>query len=199
MFKYENEYTAKGCKNIMGIDEAGRGPLAGPVVCAGVIMPLGAMDIIAGVNDSKKLTAKCRDSLYAQIIDRAVAYQISVVDNKIIDEINIYQATKTGMIDCVKNISIKPDVVLIDGNMKFEGIGCYLSIVSGDAKSYTIAAASILAKVTRDRLMCTLGQRYEMYKFEKHKGYPTRLHIRLIEQYGLSDIHRLTFSVKERV
>jgi ribonuclease HII len=199
MFTYENAYIAKGCKNIMGIDEAGRGPLAGPVVCAGVIMPLDAGNIIEGVNDSKKLTEKCRDYLYAQIMDRAVAYQISVIDNKIIDAINIYQATKTGMTDCVKNIAVKPDIVLIDGNMNFEGIGRYRSIVSGDAKSYTIAAASIIAKVTRDRLMCALGQKYEMYKFEKHKGYPTKLHIRLIERYGLSDIHRLTFSVKERV
>ncbi|MCX4286976.1 MAG: ribonuclease HII [Clostridia bacterium] len=189
MFDYERELTGKGYKFIAGVDEAGRGPLAGPVVVAAVIMPLN--DVIDGVNDSKKLTAKKRDDLYEKILTKAVEYKVAVISHKTIDEINILNATKQGMLQCINGLS-KKDYVLIDA-VKTDCDVPSLSIIHGDALSYNIAAASIIAKVTRDRLMCELDKQYPQYNFSKHKGYGTAEHIRLLKQYGPCEIHRRSF------
>lgn len=192
MLEYENKLLASGKKLIAGIDEAGRGPLAGPVCVAMVIMPLGEKDIIEGVNDSKKLTEKKREELFGKIIDKAIAYHIEFVDEKTIDTINILNATKLGMLTCINNISVKPDIVLIDAvelNTDIET----LSIIKGDALSYSIACASILAKVSRDRLMLELDKKYPSYGFAKHKGYGTKLHIENLKTYGKCPCHRETF------
>ncbi len=189
MFDYERELTGKGYKFIAGVDEAGRGPLAGPVVVAAVIMPLN--DVIDGVNDSKKLTAKKRDDLYEKILTKAVEYKVAVISHKTIDEINILNATKLGMLQCINGLS-KKDYVLIDA-VKTDCDVPSLSIIHGDALSYNIAAASIIAKVTRDRLMCELDKQYPQYNFSKHKGYGTAEHIRLLKQYGPCEIHRRSF------
>lgn len=161
MFDYERELTGKGYKFIAGVDEAGRGPLAGPVVVAAVIMPLN--DVIDGVNDSKKLTAKKRDDLYEKILTKAVEYKVAVISHKTIDEINILNATKQGMLQCINGLS-KKDYVLIDA-VKTDCDVPSLSIIHGDALSYNIAAASIIAKVTRDRLMCELDKQYPNITF----------------------------------
>ena len=189
MFDYERELTGKGYKFIAGVDEAGRGPLAGPVVVAAVIMPLN--DVIDGVNDSKKLTAKKRDDLYEKILTKAVEYKVAVISHKTIDEINILNATKLGMLQCINGLSNK-DYVLIDA-VKTDCDVPSLSIIHGDALSYNIAAASIIAKVTRDRLMCELDKQYPQYNFSKHKGYGTAEHIRLLKQYGPCESHRRSF------
>ncbi len=190
MFEYENKY--KHLSYIAGIDEAGRGPLAGPVVCACVIMPLQSDKIIDGINDSKKLTEKKREALYEQIIKTAVSYSIVAIDKDTIDDINILNATKLGMKMAVKNLNIVPDVVLIDA-VKLDIDVMQESIIKGDAKSYNIAAASILAKVYRDRLMLEYAKTYPQYGFEKHKGYGTKAHIDALKQYGKCDIHRDSF------
>ena len=189
MFDYERELTGKGYKFIAGVDEAGRGPLAGPVVVAAVIMPLN--DVIDGVNDSKKLTAKKRDDLYEKILTKAVEYKVAVISHKTIDEINILNATRQGMLQCINGLS-KKDYVLIDA-VKTDCDVPSLSIIHGDALSYNIAAASIIAKVTRDRLMCELDKHYPQYNFSKHKGYGTAEHIRLLKQYGPCELHRRSF------
>lgn len=193
MFDYENKYLDSGYKLIAGMDEAGRGPLAGPVVCACAIMPLEKDKIIEGVNDSKKLTEKKREELYEKIIKTAICYSICEVDNKTIDEINILNATKLGMRNCVNNLSITPDVVLVDAVNKLDIDVEYLPIIKGDAKSYSIAAASILAKVYRDRLMVKLDEKYPNYNFKKHKAYGTKEHIENLKKYGKCEIHRNTF------
>lgn len=193
MLNFEKEYTQKGYKVIAGMDEAGRGPLAGPVVCACAIMPLDSDKIIEGVNDSKKLTPKKRDELYEKIKDTAVYYSIQEVDNKTIDKINILNATRFGMQNCVKNLKVKPDFVLIDYIVGLELDVPNIPIVKGDAKSYSIACASILAKVYRDRLMEELDKKYPNYNFKKHKGYGTKEHIENLKKFGKCDIHRDTF------
>ena len=178
---------------IGGIDEAGRGPLAGPVVCAIAIMPLEDDKIIPGINDSKKLSEKKREFLFSKIIETAIDYKIIEVDHKTIDEINILNATKLGMKKCVEEVSIKPELILIDA-VKLDGIGIKSdSIIKGDAKSYNIACASILAKVYRDRLMKELDKKFPNYNFAKHKGYGTREHIENLKKYGKCEIHRNTF------
>lgn len=188
MFNYENKY--KKFKYIAGIDEAGRGPLAGPIVCASVIMPMD--NIIEGVDDSKKLSAKTRDILYDKITAAALAYEISVINHTVIDEINILNATKKGMYECVKNLKIKPDVVLVDA-VKLE-LDCITEdIIKGDQLSYSIAAASILAKVYRDRLMIDFDKLYPQYEFKQHKGYCTKTHVDKLKEYGACDIHRKSF------
>ncbi len=192
MFEYEDKYKSDGYKLIAGIDEAGRGPLAGPVVCAIAIMPLAKDKIIEGVNDSKKLSPKVREILYDKIVGTAIAYQIEVVDNKTIDKINILNATKQGMINCINNISITPDIVLIDA-VKINSDIMTVPIVKGDEKSYSIACASILAKVYRDRLMQQYDKVYPQYLFAKHKGYGTQKHIELLKKFGKCEIHRDTF------
>ena len=190
LLAFEREFTAKGKQLIAGIDEAGRGPLAGPVVVASVIMPLD--NIINGINDSKKVAEKKRELLYQKIIDTALAYDIEVIDEKTIDEINILNATKMGMQNCIKNLKIKPDLVLIDA-VEIKSDVETLSIIKGDAKSYSIAAASILAKVYRDNLMREYDKEFPMYGFAKHKGYGTKMHIDAIKQYGICKIHRRSF------
>lgn len=191
LLEYENQLLEAGNKLICGIDEAGRGPLAGPVVVAGVIMPLGESDLIDGVNDSKKLSAKKRDKLYDEILAKAIEVQVAVVDNKTIDEINILNATKQGMLQCIEGFS-KVDCVLIDA-VKLDTSVRTLSIVHGDALSYSIAAASIVAKVTRDRMMEDFDKSYPQYGFAKHKGYGTAAHIAALKQYGPCPIHRRSF------
>lgn len=188
--EYEKKYLDKGCKYVAGVDEVGRGPLAGPVVCACVIMPLD--DIIEGVDDSKKLSEKKREKLNGIILSKAVAVSICQIDEKTIDEINILQATKLCMKNCVESLSRQPDVVLVDAltldiNVPQE------SIVKGDYKSYTIGCASIVAKVFRDRLMQEYDQKYPKYGFAKNKGYGTKAHIEAIKEAGPCDIHRMTF------
>ena len=177
---------------IAGIDEAGRGPLAGPVVCACVIMPLDEDKIIEGINDSKKLSAKKRDVLYDKIIEKAISYKIVEVDHKTIDEINILQSTRKGMKEAVEGLNITPDIVLIDA-VNIDTCLPQESIIKGDTLSYNIAAASILAKVYRDRLMEKLDKKYPEYGFKKHKGYGTKSHIEALKKYGKSEIHRDSF------
>ena len=192
MLDYDLKYKGK---TVAGVDEAGRGPLAGPVVCACAVMPLEADKIIEGINDSKKMTEKKREELYDKIISRALSYSIVAIDEKIIDNINILNATKLGMKKAVEDLKIKPDIVLTDA-VKIDITLPQENIIKGDAKSYNIAAASILAKVYRDRLMKTLSQKYPNYNFAKHKGYGTKEHIENIRKYGKCEIHRDTFIKK---
>ena len=189
MLDYENKYKGK---LIAGIDEAGRGPLAGPVVCACVIMPLDEDKLIDGINDSKKLTEKKREELYDKIIERAIAYSIVEVDERTIDRINILNATKQGMKRALDGLKVKPDIVLIDA-VKLDTNLPQDNIIKGDAKSYNIASASILAKVYRDRLMKELSEKYPQYNFAKHKGYGTKEHIENLKKYGKCELHRETF------
>ena len=193
MFKYEEKYLSEGYKILAGMDEAGRGPLAGPVVCACVVMPLENNKIIDGVNDSKKLSAKKRDELYDKIISTAICYKIVEVDNKTIDKINILNATKLGMSNCVNTMDINIDMLLVDAVNGLDVKCKYLPIIKGDAKSYLIACASILAKVYRDRLMQKFDEKYPVYNFKKHKGYGTKEHIGNLKKYGKCEIHRDTF------
>ena len=189
MLDYENKYKGK---RIAGIDEAGRGPLAGPVVCACVIMPLDEDKLIDGINDSKKLAEKKREELYDKIIERAIAYSIVEVDERTIDRINILNATKLGMKRALDGLKVKPDIVLIDA-VKLDTDLPQDNIIKGDAKSYNIASASILAKVYRDRLMDELSEKYPQYNFAKHKGYGTKEHIENLKKYGKCELHRETF------
>lgn len=189
----EKELHQKGIKYIAGIDEAGRGPLAGPVVVASVIMPEDSM--IEGVNDSKKVSEKKREKLYDLIIEEAISYSIAVIGHDEIDEINILNATKKGLTTCVKELDVKPNLIIVDALDKIDTNGIpYNSIIKGDAKCYSIAAASILAKVTRDRIMREWDIVYPQYGFAGHKGYGTAKHIAAIKQYGLCPIHRRSFT-----
>ncbi len=193
-FKIENEYYDRQYSAVCGIDEAGRGPLAGPVYAAAVILPRDA--VILGLDDSKKLTEKKREALFDIITEKAIAYSIGFADEKEIDEINILQATFLAMKRAVDALSVKPDFALVDGNQDPKlGIDT-LTVVKGDAKSMSIAAASVLAKVSRDRFMLEAAQKYPQYEFGKHKGYGTKLHYERIKQYGICDIHRKTFLKK---
>lgn len=188
----ENEIYNSGIETICGIDEAGRGPLAGPVVVAAVIMPKDSM--IEGVNDSKKVSEKKRETLYEQIINEAIAYGVGIIDQKEIDEINILNATKKGLTTAIKELKVKPQRILVDALTGIDTLGIpYTSIIKGDAKAYSIAAASIIAKVTRDRIMREWDEIYPEYGFEKHKGYGTKMHIDAIKEYGLCPLHRLSF------
>lgn len=181
-------------KNVLiaGIDEAGRGPLAGPVCVASVIMPLEQEKLIGDINDSKKLSPKKRDKLFEQIKACAIDYHIELISEKAIDEINILNATKVGMKNCIHELKIKPDIVLIDA-VKIETDIETKSLIGGDAISYNIAAASILAKVTRDRFMEEMDKKYPEYNFKQHKGYGTREHIANLMLYGPCEIHRKSF------
>ena len=192
MLDFENKFLSNGYKLIAGMDEAGRGPLAGPVCVAIVIMPLDQDDIIEGVNDSKKLTEKKREMLYDQIISKATAYHIEMVDEETIDTINILNATKLGMLTCINSIETRPDVVLIDA-VKIDTEIETLPIIKGDSLSYSIACASILAKVTRDRLMVEIDREYPEYGFAKHKGYGTKVHIEALKKFGKCPRHRDSF------
>ena len=189
----EKELYQKGFKNICGIDEAGRGPLAGPVVIAGVIMPEDSM--IEGVNDSKKVSEKKRELLYDKIIEEAISYSVAIIGQDIIDDINILNATKTGVTKVVEGLDVKPNLIIIDALEHIDTKGIpYESIIKGDAKCYSIAAASILAKVTRDRIMREWDLVYPQYGFAKHKGYGTAQHIANIKEYGICPIHRRSFT-----
>ena len=189
----EDELRKKGFEFICGIDEAGRGPLAGPVVIASVIMPANSM--IEGVNDSKKISKKKREKLYDQIIAEAISYGVAIIGQDEIDEINILNATKKGLTISLKELTKKPDLILVDALDHIDTLGIpYDSIIKGDAKCYSIAAASIIAKVTRDRIMREWDKVYPEYGFEKHKGYGTANHIEAIKKYGLCPIHRKSFT-----
>ena len=194
--QYERALQTEGCTLIAGVDEVGRGPLAGPVVCAAVIMPLGEEEIIVGVDDSKKLSAKKREELAELIKQRAICYTIVEVDEKQIDEINILEATKLGMKRAIESLKIAPEVVITDGNMTLDIAIMQHSVIHGDALSYSIGAASIIAKVYRDKMMDEYAKTYPQYDFEKNKGYGTAAHIKAIKEYGLCPIHRRTFTKK---
>ena len=188
----EEELYTQGANLICGIDEAGRGPLAGPVVVATAIMPRNSM--IEGVNDSKKVSEKKREKLYDLITDEAIAYGVGIIDQKEIDRINILNATKEGLTMAVKELNPKPDLIIVDALSKIDTDGIpYKSIIKGDAKCYSIACASIIAKVTRDRIMRQWDEVYPQYGFIKHKGYGTAAHIAAIKEYGLCPLHRLSF------
>lgn len=190
----ERELLSRGYKYICGVDEVGRGPLAGPVVCAAVIMPLDS--VIEGVDDSKKVTANKRESLSEKIQKIAIACHICRVEPQIIDEINILEATKLCMKRAVEGLSVAPDIVITDGNMTLDIYCPQQSFVKGDARSYTIGAASIVAKVYRDKLMDEYAKEYPQYGFERNAGYGTAAHIQAIKQYGLCPIHRRSFTAK---
>lgn len=193
LFEFDKVFYDKGLQFVSGIDEAGRGPLAGPVVAAAVILP---KDIfIDGVNDSKKLTEKKRSVLFEEIKQKAFSYGIGIVDSKTIDEINILQATFLAMRKALEQLSVKPNLVLVDGNHTIPNLqNKQQAIVSGDAKSACIACASILAKVTRDNMMLEYAKQYPQYNFEKHKGYGTKAHLEAISKYGPCPIHRMSFA-----
>lgn len=193
---YEREMLALGAQYIAGADEVGRGPLAGPVVCAAVIMPLGRGELIEGIDDSKKVKEEERVRLAALIRERAIAWAICEEDNRTIDRINILEATRKCMKRAVESLDPEPDIVFLDGNFKIDISLPQQSIIHGDALSYSIGAASILAKVHRDALMVKYAERYPQYGFEKHKGYGTKVHTDAIREYGLCEIHRRTFTRK---
>lgn len=189
----EKQFNQKGFRNICGIDEAGRGPLAGPVVIAGVIMPETSM--IEGVNDSKKVSEKKRELLYDKIIEEAISYSVAIIGQDIIDDINILNATKQGVTSVVRGLDVRPELIIIDALQRIDTDGVpYESIIKGDAKCYSIAAASIIAKVTRDRIMREWDSIYPQYGFIQHKGYGTAKHIAAIKEYGLCPIHRRSFT-----
>ena len=193
--KIEEEIYSKNenIKYICGIDEAGRGPLAGPVVVASVIMPHDSM--IEGVNDSKKVSEKKREELYEKIIEESISYGVGIMDHNEIDEYNILNATKMGLTNSLKELTVKPDLIVVDALNKIDTLGIpYKSIIKGDALCYSISAASIIAKVTRDRIMRQWDEVYPMYGFQKHKGYGTAAHIAAIKEYGLCPIHRKSFT-----
>ena len=189
----EEEIYNTGVETICGIDEAGRGPLAGPVVVAAVIMPRDSF--IEGVNDSKKVSEKKRELLYDLITKEAIAWGVGIIDQKEIDRINILNATKEGLTTAIKNLEVKPDRIIVDALKGIDTLGIpYTSIIKGDAKYYSIAAASIIAKVTRDRIMRQWDEIYPQYGFEKHKGYGTAMHMQAIREYGLCPLHRRSFT-----
>lgn len=192
--RYETNLIKKGYKYVCGVDEVGRGPLAGPVVCAAVIMPVD--DIIDGVDDSKKLTEKKRQKLAEEIKKKAIAYAICRIEPQIIDEINILQATRLCMKNAIESLDIKSDFVLVDGNMTLDTDIPQKYIIKGDSFSYSIGAASIIAKVYRDKLMEEYAVTYPQYSFEKNKGYGTVAHVNAIKQAGICPVHRRSFVKK---
>jgi ribonuclease HII len=198
LFLFDKQYYEKGASFVAGVDEAGRGPLAGPVAAAAVIFPKDIIlsdSIVSRVNDSKKLTPKKREVLFEEIKKKASSFFVSVVDNKVIDEINILQATFKAMSGAVEGLKVRPDLCLIDGNHKIPRLNIEQeAVIGGDAKSACIAAASILAKVTRDKIMDDYAKIYPGYSFEKHKGYGTKAHMEAILKFGACPIHRMTFA-----
>lgn len=190
MLNYELKYILKGKKLIAGVDEAGRGPLAGPVAVAAVIMPLD--NRIEGIDDSKKLSEAKRERLYQEIIETAIAVKCVLIDKDTIDDINILQATICGMKSAINGLDVKPDIVLIDA-VKLDIDIDSEALIKGDSLSYNIAAASIVAKVTRDRLMIKYSHEYPEYGFDKHKGYGTKAHIEALKKHGATPLHRQSF------
>ena len=193
-FSYEIEAHENGYNVVCGVDEAGRGPLAGPVFAAAVILPENCE--IEGLNDSKKLSEKKRDLVYDDIIRDAICWSVGIADEKEIDEINILNATFLAMKRAVDGLKIKPDLAYIDGNQYPKTGVKEITIVKGDGKCMSVAAASIIAKVSRDRFMLEIAEKYPEYQFSKHKGYGTKLHYEMIEKYGVSPVHRRTFLKK---
>ena len=191
-YEFEKAAALSGFSCICGVDEAGRGPLAGPVCAAAVILPEGA--VIEGLDDSKKLTEKKRERLYDIIKQTAVAYSVAYGTLEEIETVNILEATYLAMNRAIEGLTVKPDFALIDGNRIPRGIKIPCeTVVKGDSRSMSVAAASVLAKVTRDRLMLEYDKKYHEYNFKKHKGYGTKEHTELIRQYGPCEIHRLSF------
>lgn len=193
-YSFETAAYNKGFKVVCGVDEAGRGPLAGPVYAAAVILPLGLE--ISGLNDSKKLSEKKREELFDIINDVAISVSVGTASEKEIDEINILNATFLAMKRAVEGLEISPDYAIIDGNRAPNLEIPTETVVKGDGKVMSVAAASIIAKVSRDRFMLKMAEQYPEYQFEKHKGYGTRLHYEMIEKYGASPIHRKSFLKK---
>ena len=194
LWEIEHSFFDKGVQLICGVDEAGRGPLAGPVCAAAVILPKDLK--IEGLNDSKKLTDKRRRELFPVICEKAVAYGIALVDEKTIDEINILQATYLAMEKAIGQLAVTPDLALVDGNRAKDFGVPVVTVVKGDSRSASIAAASVLAKVTRDDFMDKMAEEYPQYGFEVHKGYGTKRHYEALREYGASPIHRMTFLKK---
>ena len=191
LYQYEKELWDNNINYVAGVDEVGRGPLVGPVVTACVILPHDFR--LEGLTDSKKLSEKKREKFYSYIIEHALSVSIGMMDEKVIDEVNIYEATKLAMYQAINNSDIKPDHVLIDA-MKLEDLEMpSTSIIKVDAKSISIAAASVVAKVTRDHMMIELDKQYPMYGFASHKGYPTKKHVEALKKYGVLDNYRKTF------
>ncbi len=191
LLKYEKDLYKNGVKLIAGVDEVGRGPLVGPVVAAAVILPINYH--LDGLNDSKKLTEKKRERFYDILMQEAIAIGIGEASAKEIDEINIYQASKLAMMRALKNLKIKPEHVLVDAMPLKEIDIPSTSIIHGDALSLSIAAASVIAKVTRDRMMIELDKKYPEYGFAQHKGYPTKKHLEVLQKYGVLDNYRFTY------
>jgi ribonuclease HII len=194
MLEIENRLYEKGYNYICGVDEAGRGPLCGPVVAAAVILKKDS--VIEGVNDSKKLSEKKREKLYDDIMQNAVAVGVGISSVDVIEKVNILNATKQAMIEAINNLKIDPDYALIDGNQPIDISIPFETVVSGDSKSESIAAASIIAKVTRDRMLIEYDKTYPEYGFAKHKGYGTKAHIEAIKEHGITPIHRPSFCTK---
>ena len=190
-WEYEEKAWANGYGSVCGVDEAGRGPVAGPVCAAAVILPAGI--VIEGLNDSKKLSEKKREKLFDEITANALAWSVSLVDERVIDEINILQATFLAMRRAMDQLRVRPDIALIDGNRETDFGLPVQTIVKGDSLSANIAAASILAKVTRDRFMLEMDEKYPQYGFATHKGYGTRAHYAALREFGPCPIHRRTF------
>lgn len=192
LYNNEKKLWNLGYENIAGCDEAGRGPLFGPVVTASVILPHDF--VLEGLNDSKKLSEKKREKYYPIIMEKALAVSVSVVEANEIDKINIYEASRQGMLRATNSLKVKPDYIITDA-MPLDGFTSvpHEAIIKGDAKSITIAAASVIAKVTRDRIMYEIDKVHPEYEFKKHKGYPTKKHLELIEKYGIIDGYRRTY------
>lgn len=194
MKNFDRKYLIDGKKFLAGTDEAGRGPLAGPVVAAAVILPDDFYD--ERINDSKQLTEKLRDELFDIIIRNALTYSYTIISHKKIDEINILKASLLAMRTSVQKLKIHPDIVLVDGNKIFRFNSEVVSVVKGDTKSLSIASASIIAKVVRDRIMLKLSEKFPVYGWETNKGYPTKEHINALLKYGITPLHRKTFLKK---
>ncbi len=194
MKNFDKKYLIDGKKFLAGTDEAGRGPLAGPVVAAAVILPEDFYDV--RINDSKQLTEKLRNELFEVIISNAISYSYTIISHKRIDEINILRASLLAMKKSVHKLKIHPDVVLVDGNKTFKFNSEIIPVIKGDSKSLSIASASILAKVIRDRIMLKLSAKFPVYGWDKNKGYPTKEHIEAILKYGITPVHRKTFLKK---
>ncbi|HPN36790.1 MAG TPA: ribonuclease HII [Melioribacteraceae bacterium] len=192
--EFDNNYYKQGVEYLAGVDEVGRGPIAGPVVAAAVIFEKHVF--IEGINDSKKLSENKRNDLYVKIIKSSFSYGYAIIDNNEIDKINILQASLKAMSFACNKLTIKPDLILIDGNKKFNSDIKTEAIIKGDAKSFVIAAASIVAKVIRDNLMVKEAEKYPAYNWKKNKGYPTKEHFDNVFKYGLSPLHRKTFLQK---
>lgn len=193
-FVEEKKLWKKGYKMVVGLDEAGRGPLAGPVVASAVFVKPNSRILLKGVNDSKKLSEKQREFLYNTLVNhKDIEWGIGIVSEKVIDKINILEATKLAMKKAIDDLDIKSDFLLLDGNFKIESDILQRSIIKGDQKVFSISAASVIAKVTRDRLMETYHKKYPQYGFDKHKGYGTKVHFASLQKFGPCKIHRKTF------